>query len=176
MRRLSVVLVAAVSVGLLGGCASEAPIWIRVPPKDNPSLTQVRQDLDRYLGRTVRWGGTIAAVRNLASETEIEVVERTLSGSGRPDKDSGSEGRFLVRIPSFLDPAVYAQGRLLSVRGRVQGEERRNIDEYLYHYPVLAARHYHLWEPLPPARPYRDPWLRDPWSRDPYLDGLNPYW
>lgn len=175
MRRLPIALLTAAAVGLLGSCASEAPIWIRVPPQDNPSLTQVRQGLDRYLGRTVRWGGTIAGVRNLESETEIEVVERTLSGSGRPDEDSGSEGRFLVRIPSFLDPAVYSQGRLLSVRGRVEGEERRKIDEYLYHYPVLVARHHHLWEPLPP-RPYRDPWLREPWARDPYLNGPDPYW
>lgn len=154
----------------VAGCASQVPIWIRIPPSDNPTLTAVRAGSAGVDRRTVRWGGTVAGVRNRESETELELVERPLSAQGRPNPHSASQGRFLVRVPGFLDPAVYSEGRAVTVRGVLVGEERRRIGDYQYHYPVIVAKHHYLWDPLPPPRVMRDPWAREPWIRDPYLD------
>jgi outer membrane lipoprotein len=168
---------AAILLVILAGCSSQVPIWIRIPPTGNPGLAQVRKEPDRYLNTKVRWGGTIAGVQNLESETVVEVVSRELANNGRPLKDSDSEGRFLARVKGFLDPTIYEEGRQFTVTGSIGGQDTRKIGQYRYHYPVVAAKHHWLWEPLPePRTQYHDPWFYDPWYRDPFLRPGYPYW
>ncbi len=154
---------------LLAGCASQAPKAIRTEPPGSPTVAQVRADPQRWMGAQVRWGGTIASVENKGQETWVEVVSRDLWDEGRPMDNDRTGGRFLARIPGFLDPAIYAKERQLTVAGTVAGSLTRPIGQYPYRFPVVRADASYLWEPLPPPRPwYHDPfWYDDPWY--PYM-------
>ncbi|WP_295878741.1 Slp family lipoprotein [uncultured Thiohalocapsa sp.] len=159
----------------LAGCAAQMPQNLRTPAA---ALTpgDARAAPERHLGSTVRWGGTILAVRNTATETDVEILARALDAAGRPEPDAptadAAAGRFIARFNGFLDPAQYPEGRQLTVTGVLAGVETRAVGEYPYRYPVVAATAKHLW-PEPTAAAdwpwYPDPWLGPPWP------GLGPY-
>lgn len=164
------------SIILLYGCASSVPSIIRTPPVDNPSVTQVLDDIDAFLDAQVRWGGTIADVQNMKSETLVEIVARELRSNGRPRSGDQSEGRFQARIDGFLDPEIYEKGRSLTVVGTIEGDLPGEIGDYPYRYPVINVSAYYLWNPLPAPRPYYyDPWFYDPWWPYPYYYGPQHY-
>ena len=151
------------------GCSSSVPSAIRgdVPGQTlNPvSVTQVQRGADAYSGQRVRWGGSILAVRNLANSTEIEVLSRPLDSDGEPRTGADGEGRFIARVPAFIDPAEYAKDRLLTVVGRIEGVETRDVGEYPYRYPVVAVSSRYLWPVVDTDRypagygfPYGYPW------------------
>ncbi len=98
-----------------------------------------------HTGATVRWGGTIAAVEPLADRTCFQIVGRELSKRGRPIIEDKSSGRFLACRTGFYEPEVFAVGRSLTVVGRIDGAENRNIGEYTYPHPRLAADVVFLW-------------------------------
>jgi outer membrane lipoprotein len=147
------------------GCASNLPQGVREAPEAGPPLSAVRADPEAFMGRTVRWGGTIAQVQNRPQETCIEVVERDLRSGGRPLESGQSEGRFITCMNGFLDPAIYGQGRLLTVSGRIAATETGRVGEYPYRYPVVQAQSHHLWE-SEPERVYvePDPFWGSPWG------------
>ena len=146
----------------LAGCASTLPQAIREAPPGAPLLDEVRTDPPRFQGSPVRWGGVIASVSNRAEDTLIEVVARPLERSGRPRETDASQGRFLARVPGFLDPAVYLAGRELTVTGKVAGLTPRPVGEYEYPYVRVEVDLHHLWAVREPApEPY--PWWYDPW-------------
>ncbi len=160
---------------LLVGCATNVPEAIRKPAPGDLTVAEARTQPSAHVGRQVRWGGTIAAVENHKTETWLEVVSRELDNNARPRETDRSAGRFLVRADGFLDPAVYAKGRQVTVSGTVEGGKTRPIGEFSYHYPVVKARAVHLWEPLPELRrdyryhdPFWSPWY--PWHH------RYPYW
>lgn len=130
---------------LVVGCASNIPREIQHPPAENPTVEQVRNDIDYYTGSRVRWGGTIASVENREQETWVEVVARELGRNGRPGDDDDSYGRFLVRIGGFVDPQIYSRGRELTVAGEVESRIVRKIGEHPYTYPLIRASTHHLW-------------------------------
>ncbi|MEW6646104.1 MAG: Slp family lipoprotein [Pseudomonadota bacterium] len=156
----------------LGACAT-TPLPLREAPEHGPGPDQVRVAPEQYTGTVVRWGGIITAVDNGPADSVVELVSRPLSGNGRPLETDQSEGRFLVHISGFLDPVVYANGRELSVAGRVEGVEQRNIGEYRYSYPVLRAIGHHLWPPRLP--PQADPFYYPPYHRPWYPYGPYPW-
>lgn len=133
------------SLLLLAGCASNIPRQISETPADNPSVKQVRSNIEPYQSRSVRWGGTIAAVENKENETWIEVVTADLGSTGRPRQSDKSYGRFLARISGFVDPQIYAEDRELTVYGTVESRIVRPIGEHPYTYPLIKAESYHLW-------------------------------
>ena len=149
-------------VALGSGCSSQVPALIRKSPDDNPALQAVKADIHAFLGRSLRWGGKIAEVENLASTTEIAVVGLPLQRKGRPLDSGKSDGRFLASIPGFIDPEIYQEGRLLTVFGQVSGETEREIGKYRYRYPVVTVEAYYLWPPEVYYPYYYDPVLRDP--------------
>jgi outer membrane lipoprotein len=151
---------------LLAACATRAPDAIREPPPEDLSLAEVSRNPEAYQGRRVRWGGMVAAVENRPNETWIDVVARPLDGSGRPRAGDTSLGRFAARVQGFLDPAIYRQGREITVAGAVEGAVTRLIGQYPYRYVMVDADTTRLWEPEPRAY-YRDPYY------DPYYD---PFW
>lgn len=134
------------------GCAANIPLAIREPA---PPLTvaQVQQDPEAAIGQRVRWGGSILAVRNQPSHTEIDVLARPLGADGEPRATADPLGRFTARFEGFLDPAEYPKDRRLTVSGPVSAVEVRNIGDYPYHYPVVAATQRYLW----PEREAPDP-------------------
>ncbi len=156
---------------LLGGCTT-VPEPIRLAPPGDVQPNEVHAASQQYLGTTVRWGGMIVKVHNLQTETMIEIVGRRLDRQGRPRAEDKSLGRFLAKVAGFLDPAIYATGRELTVRGRYEGTIEQPIGEFPYRYPVVRVEHLQLWPPRPePAPAYLyydhplryDPW--DPWGR-----------
>lgn len=168
----------AVAALVLVGCASNIPVAIQNPPPENIAIEQVRSDVAKFIGSTVRWGGTIASVENHRDHTLIEIVGRGLNNNGRPDEHDRSAGRFLARMADFLDPAIYEKGRLLTINGTVVEELIRPIGEFTYTFPVVNADNYFLWRPLPPPPRYNyDPfWYYDPWYPYSYPWHHHPYY
>ncbi len=107
----------------------------------------LQQNPDAYKGSVVLLGGQIITTTVKANETWIEVLEKPPDYEQRPSDADQSFGRFLVRFQGFLDPAIYASGRKLTVAGQVEGKVIRPIKEVNYTYPVLAAREHYLWKP-----------------------------
>jgi outer membrane lipoprotein len=111
---------------------------------------------DEFKGKIVLLGGTIVQTVPKPGETEIEVVQKPASASGEPHLTDKSEGRFLIVVDRFLDPAIYQTGRDITVAGEVRGSEVRRIGEIDYRYPVITAQELYLWRrpSAPPAYPY----------------------
>lgn len=145
MKTIAPIPLILLSLLWLAGCAST----VDSTPVPSPPLEQVRADFGGFEGLPVRWGGQIARVENLPQQTLVEVVEHPLGRNGRPRLSRDSGGRFLVRVPGFLDPAVYAQGRPFTVSGTLTGQLERQIGQYPYTFPVVAADSYRLWEKEP---------------------------
>jgi outer membrane lipoprotein len=120
---------------------------------------------DEAKGKIVLLGGTIVQTLPKPTQTEIEAVQKQLSSSGEPYLTDKSEGRFLVIVGRFLDPAIYRPGRDITVAGEVREPVLRRLGEIDYRYPVISGMELYLWkEPIPPRPyPYGDPW------GDPYL-------
>jgi outer membrane lipoprotein len=166
---------------LLGACSSPIPELIRTPPEGNPPLALVRAEPEQHLGARIRWGGTITKVQNREAETRIEIVARDLAGDGEPRNIDYSEGRFIALFPLFLDPAIYAEGRNLTVLGTVQGSSEEQLGSMRYRYPLVKVEAHYLWpKPIPRCEtcdprfydPFYDPWY--PWR--PYPWHRYPYW
>lgn len=165
---------------LLTGCASNVPKGIREAPP-GPSVAEARTRATELIGTRVRWGGDIAKVENHPTETWMEVVERNLDANGRPREEDRSGGRFIARIPGFLDPAVYAPGRQITVAGVLTEPLARKIGEFAYTFPTVKAEEYYLWPRLPertayPTPPFwYDPWYH-PWRHPFYRPFPYRYW
>ncbi len=93
----------------------------------------------------VLWGGTILDTTNLKDSTRIEVLAYPLDTDKRPQRDRDPLGRFILEQPGFLEPASYAEGRLVTAVGRVTGTRAGRVDESDYAYPVMTSRQLYLW-------------------------------
>ena len=125
----------------LGGCASiPKPLQGNFAPLDPVAATQ--RDAT---GESVRWGGTLAVVEPLAGQTCFQIVGRPLQDSSRPTTSDRAEGRFIACRQGFYEPQVFAQGRSVTVTGRVVGYETRRVGEYDYRQPRVAADVIYLW-------------------------------
>lgn len=100
---------------------------------------------EKVVGEPARWGGVIADVRNAEDHTVLEIVSFPLKRWGRPEVSDNSQGRFLAVVNDFVDPDVYKPGRSMSFLGQIGEPQQGKIDEYIYTYPVIEARGYHLW-------------------------------
>jgi outer membrane lipoprotein len=151
---------------VMSGCAVQPPEPIRESIPNNPAISQVQQNISKYKGSRVRWGGEIYATQNRKSETELEIIARPLDNIAKPNADA-SNGRFMVIFKGFLEPSLFTQGRDITVIGKVTDLVTGNIGEYEYQYPVIVAESYYLWPQVhyiyaPYPRRY-DPFYYDPW-------------
>lgn len=169
MKRLAVLL----CLSLIGACASPVPKAVRETPQPQLGLAEARSG-SAAVGARVRWGGTIAKVENRAGETWVEIVERPLGDDGKPRAGAVTRGRFLARMPGFLDPSEYAPGRLLTVTGVLDESVTRNIGEFPYTFAVVKADAHYLW-PRREARQgqYIDSYPYYPYYADPFW---SPFW
>lgn len=131
----------------LAGCAIPPPVYDPIEAADfqGPPLAAVRAQPDAFLQMPVRWGGVIARVDNQREKTELEIVEQPLDGRGRPVADDDSAGRFLAQIPGFLDPAIYAVGRSITVVGLLTGTMPGRVGDYHDTFPVVTVDYHRLW-------------------------------
>lgn len=119
-------------------------------------------------GAMARWSGVIAAVHNEPARSVIEVVVLPLKSNGVPLQTEQSPGRFLAIMPGFVDPALYAKGRSLSVLGQVAAPVDGKIGEHPYRFAVLDSAKSKLWPPVKEVEVrYVDPFFHDPFY-DPY--------
>ncbi len=127
----------------LGGCAS-LPDGLSVP-EGQPLLAFSEAKTTSASGQTALWGGEVAAVRNLEHGSQVEVVQFELSSHGYPLRSDKSGGRFRIEVPSFIDPAIYKEGRVVTARGQFDRLEDGKIDKQTYNFPILKAEDIHLW-------------------------------
>ncbi len=128
-----------------GGCTPAFPREALDRVDRHLSFKELQSDPGKFKGSWVMLGGTIIATKNVNEGTSFEILEKPLDSSGRPLDTDATEGRFLVQTNQFFDPAVYHQGRMITVIGEVAGQKTMPIDEIMYRYPLLTARALHLW-------------------------------
>lgn len=171
--RLNWLALASACLFILVGC-SGLPRTISRAPLGDPQLADVRRDVSTYQNATVRWGGIIVSVENEAEATWIQILQKRLKRNGRPRDEQRTEGRFLVRIEKFLDPAIFAEGKTLTVFGEVGEQTQRMVGKHTLTLPLVHGREYHLWEDYdrPPGYPY--PYFYDDYSPFDFYDAY--YW
>jgi len=162
---------------LLSSCAPVISPQLMEQVDRNLTYGSLASHPDESKGKIVLLGGTIVQATLKPNETEIEVVQKQVSSSGEPYLTDKSEGRYLVVVDRFLDPAIYRAGRDITVAGKVQGSVTRRLGEIDYRYPVIGALELHLWkEPLSPqAYPYPYPYGYPYYRRWGSYPGY-PYW
>jgi len=154
---------------LFSACAPVISLQIMEQVDRNLSYGSLASRPDEAKGKMVLLGGTIVQTVPKPQETEIEVVQKQVNSSGEPYLTDKSEGRFLVVVNRFLDPAIYRSGRDITVAGEVQSSVLRRLGEIDYRYPVIAASEIYLWkEPFSPQGypypyPFGYPYYRRGW-------------
>ncbi len=126
------------------------------------TFKDVLADPDAYKGRVVIWGGSIIEAGNQKDGTLLEVLQKPMGLDGRPKEGDVTEGRFLALYPGFLDTAVYARNREVTVAGEIQGKVARPIGQVEYNYPLISAGEIHLWPERP--REIYAPYWSYPWG------------
>jgi outer membrane lipoprotein len=154
MRRVVVVLLASVC---FAGCMSVFPKEMLRGVDRSLTLAVLRSDPDTYRQARVVLGGEIIETRPKTGSTEIEVLSRPLGEGDAPKRTDHTDGRFLVLAPDFLDPAVFAPGRRVSVVGTVAGSEERTLGGQPYRYVMIRADQIYLWPRPVAGAPYPYP-------------------
>lgn len=133
---------------LLSACAGLPPA-IENTPVVNLSYLQVSRDSDSFKDVPVRWGGVIIDVENEAQSSLMQVVYYPLDYSGRPQTQKEGEGRFVVKSAEFLDPAVYAKNKAITVVGMINGSIERTVGKRVIRVPLISATAIHRWPAYP---------------------------
>ncbi|ASI90168.1 MULTISPECIES: Slp family lipoprotein [Vibrio] len=108
-------------------------------------VSQYQQVVDAKDGTEVRLGGVIDTVKNLPSQTRIEIVNLPIDKYGKPDLDQEPNGRFIAYVDGFVDPVTYSRGRLITVGGHKGGVERGKVGEFEADFPVIKVYGQYLW-------------------------------
>ena len=91
------------------------------------------------------WGGVIISSSNLQDATQFEILAYPLTREQKPDTGQTPVGRFLAIQEGYLELSDYAPGRLMTVRGTLQGKRSGRIGKSDYIYPLLNINQQHLW-------------------------------
>lgn len=144
---------------LLFGCSTLPPA-IEDPPAYDLSYGEATINIAKFKNAPVRWGGTIIEVENEPNFSAIQVLAYPLKSSARPGLDEASMGRFVIKSPGFLDPAVYTKNKPLTVAGTLQGSTERTIGNKTLQLPLITANYIQLWEETDyyPYYPYYGGW------------------
>jgi outer membrane lipoprotein len=125
----------------------------------------VQADPDRYIGKVVIWGGIIIETANRQDGTYMKVLQTPLDWGEKPKDAEASQGRFLLKYPTFLDKEIYRKGRKLSIAGEIIGKEILPIGEISYTYPFILAKELHLWKEVKPSSwTYPPPFYWNHWD------------
>lgn len=144
------------SVVLLGvtvsGCAHVISAKLRQQAQPKIPFVVALKAPQRYVGRTVIWGGIIIDTLNTPRYTMIKVLQTPLGYGEEPNKAITSQGRFIARVPGYLDDQVYQRGRKITVAGKIIGDKVEPLGQIHYTYPLVLVAQIHLWQP--PSRYY----------------------
>lgn len=169
----------------LSACAGLPAAVKEVPVKDI-KYSQASQNPAQYKDTSVRWGGVVIDVENEENFTLVQVLSYPLNYYGRPELSKASEGRFVIKSSEFLDPAVYAKDREITVAGTIEGDMERTIGKKHIRLPLLTSKAIYLW-PVYQADPYSygyrgygygfSPYFGYGYYGGPYWGGYyRPYW
>ena len=131
----------------IAGCAVPLSKESRKKVDTNVTFEQLIANPDMHVGKTVMFGGDIISCIPFADRTEVEIIQKPLGSRSIPKDTDDSAGRFLFVSKSFLDPAVYSPGRVITVIGVVRGSGKRSIGSISYRYPIIEEVEHHLWSP-----------------------------
>ncbi|MCK9606351.1 MAG: Slp family lipoprotein [Methylomonas sp.] len=157
----------------LFGCAGSVPQDISQAPMPNLTLSEAVAQTSAHKDKPVRWGGTILAVTNYANDTEIEILAQKVDSSGKPVYGDVTHGRFLAKVNGFVDPVIYARGRMMTAYGLMDSLVTRDIGEKPYVYPVVKIQKFYLW-PNESESDYADNYNCGPFSLT-AVAGIYPY-
>jgi len=132
-------------VFLILGCAAGISQQARSQVTYNGSFAELQTAADEHMGEIVILGGKVIETKGYPTFSEIAVLQLPLGKRDLPLDGDRSDGRYLVRSEQFLDPAIYRQGSLLTVVGRLSGSEVRSIGEFQYVYPLVEAIEIKRW-------------------------------
>jgi len=133
---------------IISGCASYPDNVAVAEGTELIAFTDVNKSESNFIGKTVRWSGIIAKISNEKTITKLDVLYYPASNNGRPKTNDEPLGRFRVVIDGFVDPAVYRQGKAITVLGQLKEPETAKIGEYEYEYPTLISKNIYLWQKL----------------------------
>jgi len=111
------------------------------------SFQELQKNPEAYTGKVVILGGKIISTTVNKEETWVEVLQQPLDRQYKPENQDVSYGRFIIVFQGFIDPAIYAPYRLITVAGEVTGKKVLPVKEIQYTYPVLSAREHALIKP-----------------------------
>jgi outer membrane lipoprotein len=109
-------------------------------------FTAVKDAPEEHLGQVLLLGGTIVETRLGEKESTLEIFRWKLDRWGEPVAVDESGGRFLVHSKKLLDPALYQEGRLVTLTARVAGSKTRPLGTITYNYPVFELIELYLWD------------------------------
>jgi len=149
----------------LVACSAKPVLPVAEP---NPPVASVQQDVSAHQNMPITWGGIILETNNAEKQSEILIITKRLTSSTRPIEGDQTLGRFIARVDGFLDPAIYAQDREISIHGIIIGKDIRKVDSYDYTYPIVQVSQHHLW---PVRVEYNDGYYDNYW----YAPYYHPY-
>ncbi|MEJ2321161.1 MAG: Slp family lipoprotein [Gammaproteobacteria bacterium] len=154
----------------IGGCTTDPLKSVEV---SDVTISQAAATPDAFRGQLVRWGGTIIGISNLQDHSMVEVLGKPLASFSEPDDRKMSTGRFMVRIPGFVDPAEYQEPNRLTVVGSLAGVTQGKVRDCTYTYPLVQARQRKLWAG---NNQVAQPLYYSPGWYDPFYYHRWPYW
>jgi outer membrane lipoprotein len=160
------------------GCTHVISEPLRQQAQPVVAFAELRANPEALKGRTVILGGEILQTNNLREGTRVEILQRPLSDSEMPRLTDTTGGRFMAFCKEYLDPAVYAPQRRITVAGQVLGSYTGKVGEVDYIYPLILCEETHLFPSAGAEfRRYAAyPW----WYGDPYFYlwtvGPYPFW
>lgn len=152
---------------VISGCAYPISKELRQETTKEMTFPMVLQNPTAYSGSIVIWGGKIIETHNVTGGSEIIVLETPLDYQEMPESEKYSQGRFIAKSSTFLDPEVYSKGKRITVAGEIIGKETKPLGKTEYTYPVIMIKQIHLWRkvrmyPYPPPYygygPYYEPY------------------
>ncbi len=121
------------------------PPAIQDAPTVDISYSQAGKSVNSFKGVPVRWGGVIIEVENEQTYSLVQVVYYPLNYYGRPQLYKPKEGRFAVKSPEFLDPAVYSKDTEITIAGTLTGDIERTVGKKTIRVPLISSSVIHLW-------------------------------
>lgn len=152
------------------GCASVPSELFRQQVGPPVPFQQLLQEGEAHEGTRVILGGYILETANDPHASLLTILQAPLDSQNKPKVRDLSEGRFLVRTKTFLDPEIYSKDRKVTVGGKVSQALSKPLGNRMYRYPVIEAEELHLWpkETRHPRPYYPSYYWHYPWHLYPY--------
>ncbi|MEE8575025.1 MAG: Slp family lipoprotein [Thermodesulfobacteriota bacterium] len=141
------------TVILFSGCAAVISKETLSRVDKTVSFKEIKANPAKFNGVAVLLGGKIVGIENVQNRTLIEIFEMPLNSSNRPVNPDKSSGRFIAASSDFLDPAIYEEGRMITIAGVVEGTLKRPLGQTTYSYPLVSLVEEHLFKEKESYRP-----------------------